>query len=151
MRVLLKSDVKGLGAAGELKEVADGYARNYLIPRGLAVPATEAVLKEVEARRQARARRVAHEQEEARRLAERIAAQPVVVAVKAGEKGRLYGAVTAADVAEALARQIGQPVDKRKVDLAEPIRHLGTYQVAVEVARGVDARVTVEVRPEGEA
>jgi large subunit ribosomal protein L9 len=148
MKVYLKKDVKDLGAAGEVKEVADGYARNYLIPRGLAVPATEALLREVEARRQAQARRAAQEEQAARQQAAKIAALQLVIPVKAGEKGRIYGSVTAADVAAALGRALGQPFDKRKVKLEEPIRHLGAHEVEVEVARGVTARARVEVRPE---
>ncbi len=148
MKVVLKQDVKSLGRAGEIKEVADGYARNCLIPRGLAVPATEAAIKEVKARMEAEARRAAAKEREARELAARMERTAVEIRARAGEQHRLYGAVTAADIADALARAIGRPVDKRNVLLEEPIRRLGTYAVQVRVAPGIVANVTVHVVPE---
>ena len=148
MKVLLKQDVKGLGTAGQVKEVADGYARNYLLPRGLAVPATPEAMRQAEARRAAEARRVAEEERQARELAERLARQPVVLHARAGERDRLYGSITAADIATALEQQFGQPFDRRRIELAEPIRSLGRHQVTVKLVHGVEATVTVEVQPE---
>ncbi|MBI4494847.1 MAG: 50S ribosomal protein L9 [Chloroflexi bacterium] len=149
MKVLLTQDVKGLGAAGQVKEVADGYARNYLIPRGLATPATSEALRQVEARKAAAAKRMAEDERRARGRAEQMAAEPLVIHAHAGETGRLYGSVTAADIAEALERRLGQPVDKRRVELQEPIRRLGTHRVPVKLPHNVVATITVVVRPAG--
>lgn len=145
MKVVLSKDVKDLGSAGQVKEVADGYARNYLFPRGLAVPATPAVLKELEQRRQAAARRQEQEEREARKIAERLKQEPVKLFPKVGEQGRLYGSVTAADVAEALSHLLGREVDKRRIELDEPIRSIGEYKVPYRLTRNVTATVTVQV------
>jgi large subunit ribosomal protein L9 len=146
MKVILNQDVKGTGNAGEVKDVADGYARNYLIPRKLAVPATSSALKGVEQRRASEAKRAAAEETTARDLAERIAAQPVVIQAKVGDQGRLYGSITSGDIGEALAARLGRPVDKRQIQLAEPIRQLGTFQVPMRLHRNVAATLTVEVQ-----
>ena len=148
MKVVLASDVKGLGAAGDVKDVADGYARNYLVPRGLAVPATPAALERLRAQKEAAARREARVDAESRTLAQRLAAEPVIVRAKAGEMHRLYGSVTSQDIAEAISAMLGQSFDRRKIELDEPIRHLGTYTVPVRIARNVVAKMTVEVQPE---
>lgn len=148
MRVVLKQDVKGVGQAGDIKEVADGYARNFLIPRGLAVPATPAAVEEARARKEAEARRAAARERETRALADRIRSTPVTIKARAGEQHRLYGSVTAADIAEALGKALGQEIDKRNVHLEEPIRRLGTYQVTIRVGPGVTTEVTVNVVPE---
>lgn len=145
MKVVLSKDVKDLGSAGQVKEVADGYARNYLFPRGLAVPATPAVLKELEQRRQAAARRQEQEEREARKIAERLKQEPVKLFPKVGEQGRLYGSITAADVAEALSRMLGREVDKRRIELDEPIRSIGEYKIPYRLTRNVTATVTVHV------
>ena len=148
MKVVLTRDVRDLGSAGEVKEVSDGYARNFLFPRKLAIPATDAALKEVAAREQATAKRQAREEQQARALAERLKGQPVRVFPKVGEQGRLYGSVTAADLAEALSKQLGQPVDKRKLELNEPIRQLGEYKVPFRVSRTVTVTLDVLVERE---
>jgi len=145
VKVVLDKDVKDLGRAGQVKEVADGYARNYLFPRRLAVPATPGALKQVEAREKASQRRLAGEEREAEQIAERLETQPLKIYPKVGEQGRLYGSVTAADVAEALSKELGQPVDKRKIELDEPIRTLGEYRVPFRITRTVTAVVTVQV------
>ena len=145
MKVVLSKDVKDLGSAGQVKEVSDGYARNYLLPRKLAVPATQAVLKQVEAREQSAARRLASEERQAQELAERLKTEPIKIFPKVGEQGRLYGSVTAADVAEALSKHLGQPVDRRKIELVEPIRVLGEYQVPFRITRTVTATLTVQL------
>ena len=148
MKVILTQDVAGTGKAGEVKDVADGFARNYLIPRKLAVPATAGALKGVEQRRSAEAKRAQAEEAAARQLGERIAAAPVIVTAKVGDQGRLYGSITSADIGEQLSRQLGQPIDRRGIQLAEPIRQLGTYQVPIRLHRNVTATVTVEVQAE---
>ena len=148
MKVILTQDVKGTGKAGEVKDVADGYARNFLIPRKLAVPATAGALKGVEQRQIAESKRAAAAESDARRLAERVAAEPIVVTAKVGDQGRLYGSVTSADVAEQLSRRLGQPIDKRRIELTEPIRQLGTFQVPIRLHRAVTATLTVDVQAE---
>ncbi len=148
MKVILTQDVKGTGRAGEVKEVADGYARNFLIPRKLAVPASAGALKGVEQRRAAEEKRAATEETAARALAEQIAAASVVLTARVGDQGRLYGSITSGDVAEALNTRLGQAVDKRRVELEEPIRQLGTYTVPIRLHRAVTATLTVEVQAE---
>lgn len=148
MKVILVQDVKGTGKAGEVKEVADGFARNYLIPRKMAVPATPGALKGVEQRAAAESRRAAGEETVARDLAGRLAAEPVVLTARVGDQGRLYGSITSGDIADHLSGRVGQTVDKRRIELAEPIRQLGTFQVPVRLHRNVTATLTVEVRPE---
>jgi large subunit ribosomal protein L9 len=145
MKVVLSKDVKDLGSAGQVKEVSDGYARNFLFPRKLAVPATAAALKQVQEREKSDARRQAHEERVAQQIADLLKDKPLRMYPKVGEQGRLYGSITAADVAEALAKELGQPVDKRKVELLEPIRMLGEYRVPYRLSRTVTATLTVQV------
>ena len=124
MKVLLIQDVDGLGLAGEVSEVADGYGRNYLIPKGLAVLATQGALKDADLhwrRADERRQRVA---DEMAALAEAVRQTTLVFQAKAGEKGRLYGSVTAADIAEKLAETIGQDIDRRKIVLEAPVKQL---------------------------
>ena len=149
MKVLFKKDVADVARAGQVKDVADGYARNFLIPRGLAVAATPAALKQVADVAAASARHAADEEAHARTLKERLESEPIVLHAKAGAQGRLYGSVTTTDVAEAIQRQLGASVDRRDLDIAEPIRHVGSYQVSARLHRGVTATLTVEVRAEG--
>jgi large subunit ribosomal protein L9 len=149
MKVLFKKDVPDVARAGQVKDVADGYARNYLIPRGLAVAATPAALKQVAEVEATAARHAAEEERAARSLKERLEAQPVVLRAKAGAQGRLYGSVTNADIAEAIQRQLGANVDRRGLEIAEPIRQVGSYQVSARLHRAVSATVTIEVRAEG--
>ena len=148
MKVVLQEDVKGLGAVGDVKDVADGYARNYLIPRRLAAPATPGALKNVEAQRAAGARRQAQQEAEARALAARLASTTLVLRARVGGQGRLYGSITAADIAAALDRELGAPFDRRKLELAEPIRELGAHTVAVHLGRDITASLTVQVEAE---
>ncbi len=150
MKVLLLEDVKGVGRAGDVKDVAEGYFRNYLAPKKLATLATEATLKRVADQRAAEARRSARAAAEYRSLAERIAQTQLDFRVKVGEQHRLYGSITAADIAERLQQVLGQPIDKRHVELEEPIRHLGTYKVTVHLAHEVEPKVTVVVEREEE-
>ena len=147
MKVILSKDVQGTGKAGEVKDVADGYARNYLIPRKLAIPATGGALKNVEQRKAAEQKRVAGEEAAARALADRLTSAPVVLTAKVGDQGRLYGSITSGDIADQLSAQLGQPIDKRKIELDEPIRQLGTFEVTIRLHRAVSAAVTVDVQP----
>lgn len=148
MKVILVKDVPKLGKSGQVVEVADGYGRNFLIPRGLAIPASEGNLRQLEERSAAERRRAERELAEARRVAERIDGRAVAIRARAGEQGRLFGSVTAQHVAEALARQHGVTVDRRRIELPEPIRHVGAHRVTVRLHRQVTATVTVHIQPE---
>jgi len=148
MEVLLKSDVEGLGKAGEVKRVANGYARNYLIPKGLAVLATAALLRQVEAQREAERRRETREEEMARELAARLGGLTLRLRAKLGEGYRLYGSITNADIATALEERLGESMDKRKVELEEPIKELGEYWVTLRLGREIGTRIRVVVEQE---
>src|SRR5687768_7901712 len=147
MKVILSKDVQGTGKAGEVKDVADGYARNYLIPRKLAIPATGGALKNVEQKKASEQKKVAAEEATARALADRLTNAPVVVTAKVGDQGRLYGSITSGDIADQLSAQLRQPIDKRKIELEEPIRQLGTFEVTIRLHRAVTATVKVDVQP----
>jgi large subunit ribosomal protein L9 len=149
MKVLFKRDVVDVARAGQVKDVADGYARNFLIPRGLAVAATAAALKQVADVEAAAARHAAEEEKHAQALRARLEAQPIVLEAKAGSQGRLYGSITNADVASALQRQLGVALDRREVDIGEPVRHIGSYQVTARLHRSVTATITLDVRAAG--
>jgi large subunit ribosomal protein L9 len=144
MEIILREDVERLGTRGQVVKVADGYARNFLLPRQKAVPATEANRKIVEQERQAHVRREAKLQGEAQDLANLMAGVVVTFAQKAGENDQLFGSVTAKDVAEALEKQ-NFTVDRRKILLEEPIKTLGEFKVPVRLHRDVTAEITVQV------
>lgn len=139
MEVILKQDVENLGAAGDLVSVKPGYARNYLIPQGLALRATEGNRRRFEEERRHTQRAEARERERAEELAEKLDGRSLTFTVMAGEEGRLYGSVTNVDIAEALERE-GLDVDRRLVLLDEPIKELGVYRVPI--------RLHADVRPE---
>jgi large subunit ribosomal protein L9 len=151
MKVLFKKDVPDVAKAGQVKDVADGYARNYLIPRGLAVAATPAALRQVADVQAASARHAAEEERSAHELKQRLEGQPIVVEAKAGSQGRLYGSVTTTDVAAAIQKQLGVSVERRDLDIAEPVRHVGSYQVSARLHHGIVAKLTIEVRAVGAA
>ncbi len=148
MKVVLRQYVDGLGGPGDIKEVSDGYARNYLIPRGLATAATAAQMKLATDRQVSKSAKMSRQDRENRDLAERIKKVQITFKAKVGEQHRLYGSVTSHDIAEKLSDALGQPVDKRKVELEEPIRHLGTFTVPVRVAHDLLPEVTVAVERE---
>lgn len=148
MKVILVKDVPSLGKAGSVVEVREGYARNYLLPRGLAREATEGQLRALEQERAARDRKLARERERAAHMAEALRSRPVRIRAKAGAAGRLFGAVTAQQVAEAL-RQMGFQVDRRQVELPEPIKAVGTYRVGVRLPHGQHVEVEVQVTGDG--
>ncbi len=145
MKVILRTDVKNLGRKGETVNVAEGYARNFLIPRGLAVEATESNLRDLAHQQQVQEARQQRELAEARALAERLGQHTFTVKARAGEGGRLFGSVTAADIAAAVQRELGVNLDRRRLELTEPIKALGRYQVPVRLAGGIQARVNVAV------
>jgi large subunit ribosomal protein L9 len=144
MKVILKHDVKGLGHEGDLKEVKDGYARNFLIPTGAAVLADKGALANWERHRDQREERDRQIRSEAEATAERLGAMSLTIPVKAGERGRLFGAVTSHQIADAIVRE-GVELDRHALHLREPIKMLGDYKVEVRLMPGVDATVSVTV------
>ena len=148
MKVILTGDVEKLGKSGEMKVVSDGYARNFLIPQKLAVPAVGGAYRawqhDVASREDKRRR----EREDAEISATRIGSTTLTMGVKVGDGGKLYGSITAKDIADALGRR-GIVVDRHKVDLEEPLKSLGTYKVAVKVFPGMAPEVTIVVEPKG--
>ncbi|HET7869917.1 MAG TPA: 50S ribosomal protein L9 [Actinomycetota bacterium] len=147
MRVILQKPVDKLGVPGDVVDVADGYARNFLMPRGLAVRASKGGVKHVESLKRAHTTRVSQAQAEAQAVADRLTAGPIKVRARVGEEGRLFGSVTAAELAEEIERQTGVKVDRRDVRLDEPIRSVGVHQVTVHLFTDVDPFVPVEVEP----
>jgi len=145
MDVILLQDVPELGQAGEVKKVARGYARNYLIPKGIVSLASPGALKQAEIQRKAQERRRKRELTDAQSIAEAISATTLTFNVKVGESDRLYGSVTSAEIAQALSEQLGLEVDKRKLVLPEPIKKLGTYRVPVKLMAEVVPEVVVNV------
>ena len=148
MEVLLLKDVEQLGEAGEIKRVANGYARNFLIPRGLAVIATPGAVKQVEVQLESEARRQAKELDEAQALAQALDGRTVTFQARAGESDRLYGSITNANIADALSEQVEQEVDRRKIEMDEPLKELGTHAVTIRLAAGAEAKVTVIIERE---
>ncbi len=149
MKVLLLKDVYKLGRAGDVKKVADGYGRNYLIPQGLAVLATEGALKRAEYIRRKAAEERARLNQELSAVAERIAGLQLAFPVKAGETGKLYGSITPAMIAEAIEEKTGAKVDRRQID-AQPIKLLGVHRASVRLTMDLMPEVTVVVHREGE-
>ncbi len=148
MEVLLLKDVDGLGLAGETKKVADGYARNYLIPRGMVALATPGAIRQVELQQKSAAHRQAKELSEAQALAQLLDGVSVTFQARAGELDRLYGSITNVNIAEALEEKVGREVDRRKIDLEEPLKELGTHAVTIRLAAQAEAKVTVVIERE---
>jgi large subunit ribosomal protein L9 len=148
VKVILTADVAPLGKSGELKDVADGYARNFLIPRKLAVPAAGGAYRAWQHDIASREDKRRREREEAEIAAQRISSTTLTMGVKVGEGGKLYGSITAKDIADALGRR-GIVVDRHRIDLEEPLKQLGTYKVAVRVYAGLTPEVTIAVEPKG--
>jgi large subunit ribosomal protein L9 len=146
MKVILKHDLKGLGRAGDVKDVKDGYARNFLLPNGAAVVADAGALKNWERHRAERDERDRSERADAEATAEKLRAMKLEVAVKAGEKSRLFGSVTNREIAELMARE-GVEVDRHAIHLRQPIKTLGDHRVEVRLMPGVEAQLTITVVP----
>ena len=145
MKVVLKQDVKNIGKKDELHEVSDGYARNYLLPRGLAVAADAAAMNEVKSKESSRLHHEEMQREAAQDIAGKIDGRTVVVHAKGGESGRLFGAVTVKDIAAALAGE-GVEIDKRKLNLkVREIKDFGSYEVEAKIAPGISAKFTCSV------
>ena len=148
MKVILQKPVEKLGDPGDIVEVAAGYARNYLVPHGLAVRAEKGALKHAENLKRAHVSRQSKEKVEFEALAAKLIASQVLIAARAGEEGKLFGSVTAADIAEAIAAQTDIRVDRKDVHLEEPIRSLGTHEVRVHLFPEVEPVLTLEVTAE---
>ncbi|PDO10343.1 MAG: 50S ribosomal protein L9 [Candidatus Reconcilbacillus cellulovorans] len=145
MKVIFLQDVKGQGKAGEIREVADGYAMNYLIPRGLAIAATEGNVKALEQRRRSEEYRKAKEKREAEELATRLSQIELKLTAKAGKDGKLFGSITNKQIADELERQFKIVLDKRKIVLDEPIRTVGRTTVELKLHPDVTGRLNVHV------
>ncbi len=150
MKVILLEDVHGIGAAGAVANVSDGYARNFLLPRKLAIAATEGNLKDLERRRGQIRRRQVQEAKTAETLAQKIAGITLTISARAGEGNRLYGSITSADIAERLKEQ-GITVDRHHIAIDHPIRMLGAHEVTIHLHKDVDAALKVEVVSEESA
>ncbi|QHT58637.1 50S ribosomal protein L9 [Paenibacillus lycopersici] len=147
MKVIFLQDVKGQGKKGEIKDLSEGYVRNFLFPKNLAKPASEGNVKTLDAQKAAELRKKEQEKADAQALGARLEAMKVVVKTKAGEGGRLFGAITSKQIAEAL-EALGVKVDKRKIELEEPIRTLGVTQVQVKLHPEVKAKLSVHASEE---
>ncbi len=150
MKILLTQDVENLGSAGEIKKVPDGYARNSLIPKGLAVLATEGAVKKAQLQSKVQAKVQRRAEEEAASLAEILWQVTLTFKAKAGEKDRLYGSITSGDIVEALERQTGRAFDKRKLQLKGSIHELGEHRVPIKLMTDVVPEITVVVEREEE-
>ena len=148
MIVILKKDVKGTGKSGDVIKVSPGYARNMLIPRGLAVEATEGNIRNLEKQKQIKKENEAIEKAKAEEIASTLSKGNIVIKTKAGEGGRLFGSITNKDISEAIEEQLGIKIDRRKIVLENPIKELGTVNVEAKLYPEVTGKFTVEVKEE---
>ena len=149
MRVVFLDDVENAGRAGEIKEVKDGYARNFLLPRKLAAPANTSTVQQAEAKARALAKEQEKIDEAARAVADKLSGTPIVITARVGSEGRLFGSVTSTDIAEELSQRGAGTVEHRQVALGQPIKEIGRYDIEVSLTRNVKAQITVEVKGEG--
>ncbi len=147
MKVILQKDVKGQGKAGDVISVSDGYARNFLIPKGLGLPADANSINAANTKKSADAHRLDMQRKRARELAAEMSDLTVKVRAKAGENGKLFGSIGTAEVAAALKEQYGIVVDKKKIRIEEPIKALGTTRISAHLYENADAKFSVEVLP----
>ncbi|HEX2851310.1 MAG TPA: 50S ribosomal protein L9 [Acidimicrobiales bacterium] len=145
MRVVLRADVDNLGKRGDIIEVADGFARNYLVPRGKAIAATDGIVTQANAMRRSRDLKDARDREAAETIARTLVPKVITVKARAGAEGKLFGSITAADVVTAVSEQAGVDLDRRRVRLDDPIRSIGTHEVPVKLHADVEFRITLEV------
>jgi large subunit ribosomal protein L9 len=145
MRIVLRTDMADVGKRGDICEVSDGYARNFLLPKGHAIVATPGVEAQAAAMRRSRDLRDARDREAAESVARKLVAAVIRITARAGVEGKLFGSVTAADVTQAVAEQTGVELERRRLRLEEPIKSLGTHEVPVKLHSDVEFRVTVEV------
>jgi large subunit ribosomal protein L9 len=151
VNVLLIQDVPNLGKVGDVKKVADGYARNYLIPRGLAKIATPGELKQVEQHKRTAAKQAMRELKDAQAMGERLSQMTLVFKARAGEGTKLYGSITSGDIAERISQELGRDFDRRKIHLDESLRQLGTHQVPIRLMSDLIPEITVVIEREGES
>lgn len=145
MKVILAADVKNLGKKGDTVEVAEGYARNFLIPRGLVTEASAGALRNLQEQKKAQQAREDRVTKEAQGLADKLKETTVTLRARVGEGGKLFGSITAKDVADAAAQAVGKPVDKKLIELKEPIRSLGMHTVVLNLGHQIKAEVKVHV------
>lgn len=145
MRVVLRTDVDNLGKRGDIRDVADGYARNYLLPKGHAIVAGPGVEAQATAMRRARDRKDARDRESAQTIARLLVPEVIRIPARAGAEGKLFGSVTAADVVAAVTEQTGIELDRRRLHLDEPIRTIGVHEVPAKLHADVEFRVTIDV------
>ena len=150
MEILLKQDVENLGSAGDIVNVKAGFARNYLVPRGMAMPATPGLRKQANQIKQAAERRRLRELKTAQDLADRISQTTLNFKAMAGEGGRLYGSITSTAIAESLASTLGIDIDRRRIRMDHPLRELGTHEISMNLSHGVSAAFKVIVESEGD-
>lgn len=148
MIVILKQDVPGTGKAGEVVKVSDGFARNMLIPRGMAMEATEGNVRSLEKQQELQKKKAAESKAHAEAQAEDLKTKSVSIKAKAGDGGRLFGAITNKDIADAIKTQLGFDIDKKKVELDSPIKNVGTYEVGLRLYPEVKGTLKVEVEAE---
>ena len=148
MIVILLKDVKGTGKAGEIVKVSDGYARNMLIPRGMAKEATDGNVRSLEKAKAVQAQKDADAKAAAEKLAEELKNKEIVIRTKGGEGGKLFGSITTKDIETAVKDQLGVKIDKKKMQMESPIKHIGSHEVAVKLAGGVAAVIRVKVEAE---
>ena len=149
MRIVLRTDVENVGKKGDILEVADGFARNYLIPKGRAIAATKGVQSQADAMRRSRDKKDTADREAAEVVARTLVPTVITIAAKAGAEGKLFGSVTTAELVESVKAQTGIELDRRRIHLDEPIRSVGSHEVPVKLHADVEFRLTVEVAAEG--
>jgi large subunit ribosomal protein L9 len=145
MRVVLRDDVENVGRKGDLVDVSDGYARNFLVPRGLALKATKGVVQQAESMRRSREAKETRDREAAEALSQRLTGTRIEIGARAGEGGRLFGSVTASDIADAIQAQAGVEVDRHRLGLGEPLKELGPAEVTLKLHPGVEVTLTIDV------
>ncbi len=145
MKVVLRSDVDNVGNKGDIVDVADGFARNYLVPKGFAMPASPGVQKQADAMRRNRDAKDRRDREAAEAIAVRLSGRALTIDARAGEGGRLFGSITSTDIADAIRTQLGVEVDRRRIQLDEPLKELGTAELSIRLHPDVTAMVNVEV------
>ncbi|WAM33221.1 50S ribosomal protein L9 [Caldicellulosiruptor morganii] len=145
MKVVLLQDVKGLGKKDSIVEVNDGYARNYLIPRKLAAPLTEGLEKHIKEKKEAEQKKKEKELMQAKELAQKLEKSKLTIVARAGENGKLFGSITNKEIADEIKKQLGLEIDRKKIELEEPIKQIGSYDVSIRLYQGILAKLKVQV------
>lgn len=145
MKVLLRSDVAGVGRRGDIITVSSGHARNYLLPKGLAIEATQGAISQAQVMRRSRDQREAAERVEARTIGDTLSQRSFVISVKAGKEGRLFGSVSTGDIVDAILQQAGITIDRKKISIVSPIRTVGEHTVSADLAADIEAVIKLSV------